>query len=185
MEKKVCTLGTLFARSYAVDLDEVRKAGGQRTRRLVVRHPAAVVIVPLVSDDEALVVFQHRYAMDLETIEFPAGKLDPGESPEGAAFRELAEETGYRAGELTRLLSYAPAVGYSTEIIHVFVAHGLEPDDTTPDEGEISRVEVIKLSKLKEMILDGEVVDGMTIVALAIYEWMAGGSAPEAESSIG
>lgn len=172
MESKIRTLGTLFAKSFSVSLDEVRRPRGARATRLVIKHPSAVVIVPLVSPDETLVVVQHRYALGRETIEFPAGKLDPEEAPEAAAHRELAEETGHRAGELNRLLSFAPAVGYSTEIIHAFAARDLTPLGSGPDEEEISRVEAMKISRLKELILAGEIIDGTTIAALAAYEWL-------------
>ncbi|MEW6267521.1 MAG: NUDIX hydrolase [Thermodesulfobacteriota bacterium] len=171
METKIRTLGVLNARSFSVDLDEVQRQGDSITRRLVIRHPSAVAVVPLIGADEVLVVAQFRYAMGRELIEFPAGKLDPGEEPATAASRELAEETGYRAGRLDRLLSFAPSVGYSNEIIHVYLARDLTPSGNGPDEAEISKVETMKLARVKQMILSGEIIDGVTILALAAYEW--------------
>ena len=151
METKIRTLGTLHAKSYAVDLDEVGRIEGPPSRRLVIRHPSAVVLVPLMDHDRTMVVHQYRYALAAETIEFPAGKLDPGETPEEAAHRELIEETGYRAGRVERLISFAPACGYSTEIIHVFVATDLAPSGRPFQPGEISRVEIIGLEGLERV----------------------------------
>ncbi|MBU2552391.1 MAG: NUDIX hydrolase [Proteobacteria bacterium] len=175
METKIKTLGRLFARSFHVDLDHIRRPGDRTAERLVIRHPSAVVVVPLVSPDETVVVTQYRYALGRETVEFPAGKLEPGEAPETAALRELAEETGYRAGRIEPLLSFAPSVGYSTEIIHAFVARNLTRLDEGPDPDEIARVEIMRLDRLKELVRAGEIIDGTTMLALAACEWLAGG----------
>lgn len=171
MEKKIRTLGVLTAKSFSADLDEVDRGAGGTGLRLVVRHPSAVVVVPLLGPSEVMMVAQYRYALGRETIEFPAGKLDPGEEPEEAARRELAEETGHRAAILKRLLSFAPSIGYSTEIIHVFAARNLERLETAPDEDEIARVLPMDLSRLRELIRKGEIIDGTTMLALAVCEW--------------
>lgn len=178
METKIQTLGTLHARSFSVDLDEVRRPSGAIGRRVIIQHPSAVVIVPVIEPDQTLVVRQYRYALARETIEFPAGKLDPGENPLTAANRELMEETGYRAGCLELVLPFAPSIGYSTEIIHVCLARDLEPTERIPDDDEIVRVEKIPLSRLKELILAGQLIDGTTILALAVWEWLEAGKRP-------
>ncbi len=161
----------LAAKSFSVDLDEVDRGHGGTGLRLVVRHPSAVVVVPLLGPSEAVMVAQYRYALGRETIEFPAGKLDPGEEPEEAARRELMEETGYRAASFKKLFSFAPSIGYSTEIVHVFVARELERLEAARDEDEITRVMPVELSRLKELIMSGEVIDGTTMLALAACEW--------------
>ena len=171
METKIKTLGILHAKSFSAELDQVGRGSGETTQRIVIRHPSAVVVIPVLEDGRTLLVRQHRYALGRETLEFPAGKLDPGEDPEKTAFRELAEETGRRAGRLTRLLSFAPSIGYSTEIIHIFLAHELTVLDQVPDEDEISAVVEMPLAELKEMILAGKIIDGTTMLALAVYEW--------------
>ena len=134
MEKKIRTLGTLFAKSFYVELDEVGRSSGSTGLRLAVRHPSAVSVVPVLPTGETLLVAQHPYLADLETLEFPAGKFNPGEDPEAAAFRETAEETGYRPGRVEKLISFAPSLGYSDEIIHVFAAYDLTPAERPVEE---------------------------------------------------
>ena len=139
MEKKLTTIGSLFAKSLYVDLDEIERDNGQLSRRILIRHPQAVVVIPLIEPDRALMVTQFRYAMGRDTLEFPAGKLDPGEDPLETAHRELAEETGYSAESMEKLMAFAPSVGYSTEIIHIFLAKQLQETSRGPDGQEISR----------------------------------------------
>lgn len=172
MEHKIRTLGSLFSPSISVDLDEIKQNQTRTTCRLVIRHPSAVIIIPFLNDEEILVVHQFRYALNQETIELPAGKLNPGETPLQAARRELMEETGYTAGRFEKLLFYGPAIGYSDEIIHIFVARDLTGSDTPYDDREINRVQPLELNVLKKMITDGAILDGSTMTALAVYEWM-------------
>jgi ADP-ribose pyrophosphatase len=174
MESKIRTLGSLYARSFSVDLDQVAGPREHQTSlRLVVRHPSAVVIVPVMGPGQTLLVRQFRYALGRETLEFPAGKLDPGEAPMTAARRELAEETGFEAGRLEPLLPFAPSLGYSTEIIHAFAAYDLTPAATGRDEAEISQVVPMTFTDLGKMARSGGIIDGTTLLALAMYEWTA------------
>jgi len=129
-------------------------------------HPEAAAVVPFVAEEEILMVRQYRYALGKETLEIPAGKLDPGETPEGCARRELLEETGYDAGKLTFLYTYAPAIGYSNERIHIFSARNLRKTEKKIDEREISSVKPYRLKRLREMMDKGLLVDGKTLLAL-------------------
>ena len=106
-------------------------------------------------------------------MELPAGKIDSGETPEATARRELMEETGHEAGRMEQVFVFGPSVGYSDELIYVFVARDLQPLDTSPDDREIMRVDRVRLSDLKKMVLDGRIIDGTTIVTLAAFEWLA------------
>jgi ADP-ribose pyrophosphatase len=174
METKIKTLGDLRAANFHVELDWVRLPDGGSRLRLAVRHPSAVAVIPLIEPGRALVVHQWRYAVGRDTIEFPAGKIDPGESPHQTAFRELDEETGYRPGRLTPLITLAPALGYSDELIHVFVADDLKPWGQASADAEISKVESVLLTDLRDMIVDGRIIDGTTIAALAAWQWAGG-----------
>ncbi|MBN2033258.1 MAG: NUDIX hydrolase [Deltaproteobacteria bacterium] len=166
MEKKITTLAGIQTRSFSASLDEVILRDGKTGKRIKIDHPEAAAVIPFVSDEEILMVRQHRYALGKETLEIPAGKLDPGETPEACVRRELLEETGYEAGELTFLYTYAPAIGYSNELIHIYSARSLKKRRKKIDEREISSVEIHNLRQLRKMMKKGLLVDGKTLLAL-------------------
>jgi len=166
MEKKITTLASLRTRSFSAHLDEVILRDGRTGKRMRIDHPEAAAVVPFVSEEEILMVRQYRYALGKETLEIPAGKLDPGETPEACVRRELREETGYEAGEFTFLCTYAPAIGYSNERIHIYSARRLRKKKTKVDEREISAVETHRLDRLKKMAKKGRIEDGKTLLGL-------------------
>lgn len=168
MEKKIQTVASLRAHNILVELDEVMLRDGSASRRIRIDHPEAAAIVPFLSEKEILLVRQYRYALGRETLEIPAGKLDPHEKPEGCAARELLEETGYRAGSLTLLYTYAPAIGYSNELIHIYSGQDLEKMETAIDQREISSVERLALEEIRSLVLQREIVDGKTLLSLAL-----------------
>ena len=167
MERKILNLGSLGTKSFTVYLDEVILKNGKISKRIRVDHPQAAAIVPFVSDDEIIMVRQYRYALKRETLEIPAGKVDEGESPEQCIKRELIEETGFEAGIVKWLYTYAPAIGYSNELIHLYVGRELERRETGIDEDEISSIEIFKLEEVLGMIRNSEIIDSKTIIALA------------------
>ena len=166
MEKKIITLASLSTRSFSASLDEVLLRDGRTGKRMKIDHPAAAAVVPFVSDDEILMVRQYRYALGRDTLEIPAGKLDPGETPEACVRRELLEETAHEAGELTFLYTYAPAIGYSNELIHIYSARSLRKRRKKVDEREISSVGIYSIRRLRRMMKKGLLVDGKTLLAL-------------------
>ncbi|MCF8063468.1 MAG: NUDIX hydrolase [Deltaproteobacteria bacterium] len=174
MEKRVRTVGSLNAASFSVYLDDVVLANGEPARRIRIDHPEASAVIPLTRGGEAVMVRQYRYALGMETLEIPAGKVDPGEDAEACARRELLEETGYRAGELVRLYTYTPAIGYSNERIHIFAAPDVDPQSEKTDEREISSVEIIPLEALRTMVRKGEILDGKTLIGLAVAGLLEG-----------
>ena len=167
MERKILSLGSLGTKSFTVYLDEVSLKNGKISKRIRVDHPQAAAIVPFVSDDEIIMVRQYRYALNRETLEIPAGKVDEGEGLEQCIRRELIEETGFEAGLVKWLYTYAPAIGYSNELIHLYIGKELERRKTGIDEDEISSVEIFKLEEVLGMIRNGEIIDSKTIIALA------------------
>jgi len=177
MEKKTQTIGTLCTRSFSAALDEVLLENGDLTRRIKIDHPEASAILPFLSDGEILMVRQFRYALGRETLEIPAGKVDPGESPEDCVVRELLEETGHEAEEIRFVCTYAPAIGYSNEMIHLYTGHGLKRIGERLDRREISSVESLSLKDVKEMLRKGLIVDGKTLLSLSL----AGIAAPSAK----
>jgi len=169
MEEKIRTLSMLFAKHFSAQLDTVRLRTGRITERIKIDHPEAAAVVPFLDERHILMVRQWRYAIDRETLEIPAGKADPGEALEVCAIRELQEETGYGAERLLHLLSYYPAIGYSNEIIRIYAASGLKSLPTEQDVDEISRVEVVELSRAQDLMLEGVIADGKTVIGLSLF----------------
>ncbi len=137
--------------------------------RDVVVHRGAVAIIPLLDDEEILLVRQYRYAVDEELVEVPAGTLEEGEEPVKCAARELEEETGYIAEHLEHLIDFYLAPGYSSEKISVFVARDLRKGRQNLDIDE--NIEVIKvgLNEALEMIRQGEIKDAKTLASILYY----------------
>jgi len=167
MEKKIRTIATLNAHSFSVSLDDVLLQNGASGRRIRLNHPEAAAIIPFLSDEHLLMVRQFRYALGKETLEIPAGKMDQGEKPEECARRELLEETGFEAESMQPVLTYAPAIGYSNELIHIFSARQLSKARSEVDEREISSVERVSLDRLRDMVKSGLIEDGKTLLALS------------------
>jgi ADP-ribose pyrophosphatase len=168
MEKRIQTIATLRTGSFSVNLDEVSLRDGKAAKRIRIDHPEAAAIVPFVSKEEILMVRQYRYALGRETLEIPAGKVDAGEKPEDCARRELLEETGYRAGSLRLVYTYAPALGYSNELIHIYSGNRLRMQTKGIDEREISSVEKLSLREVMSLVREGRIQDGKTLIGLAM-----------------
>lgn len=152
-----------------VRIDDVRLPSGRIGRREIVEHPGAAAIVPLTDAGEVVLVRQYRKTVESRLLEIPAGKLEPGEDPLACAQRELAEETGLRAQEMTPMLTFVPSPGILTEAITIFLARGLSPHRLSgPIEEEGLRVERVPLGRLRAMIEAGEIRDGKSLVGLLL-----------------
>ena len=149
-----------------VRLDRVELCDGKITRREVVEHPGGVCILPVDEAGNCTMVRQFRYPFGRVMLEAPAGKLEYGEDPLDCAVRELSEETGYAADELVDLGAMCTSPGFSTELLHLYLALGLHAGDSHPDEGEFLNTEEIPLSRLVEMVMANEIDDGKTIAAI-------------------
>ena len=148
--------------------DQVELPDGAVTTREYVVHPGAVMIVPLLDDGAGHVHLvmerQFRYPVGQTIIEFPAGKLDPGEAGFACAQRELREETGYIAAEWARAGMLHPLVAYSTEFIEVWFARGLTAGPRQLDAGEFLDVFTATLDDLQGWCRDGRVTDAKTLI---------------------
>ncbi|GAG48053.1 unnamed protein product, partial [marine sediment metagenome] len=133
-------------------------------------HPGAAVVLPLLADGQVLLIRNYRFAVDQELLELPAGTLDPPEPPEECARRELAEETGYRAGKLEPLVSFYSTPGMCNEQMHAFVASELVLGETELEPGE--RIENVPMEYAEALraIGDGRITDGKTILTLLYYD---------------
>ena len=147
-------------------LDEARLSSGIIARREVVDHPGAVALVAMPDRDHVLLVEQWRYAADEALLEIPAGTLTPGEDPAACALRELAEETGCTTANLTPLVSFWSAPGFTTERMYVFLAQGLTPCHADADEDEIIHPLTVAWQDALAMCLDGRIRDAKSIAGI-------------------
>jgi ADP-ribose pyrophosphatase len=159
--------------------DTVRLPDGRSTVREYVVHPGAVMIIPLLVDENGQVRVvlerQYRYPVKQVMVEFPAGKLDAGEDILACAQRELLEETGYRATGWARAGVLHPVISYSTEFIEVWFARGLSQGDRRLDEGEFLDVFTATPTELLLWCFEGRVTDAKTLTgALWLQNVLAG-----------
>jgi len=152
-----------------LDVDQVIEPHASRpARREVVRHPGAAAAVPCLPGAKIVLVRQYRYAPDTWLWEIPAGILEPDETPEHCAARELSEETGYRAGRLSLLATLHSSPGFSDEVISIFRADGLKPGEARPDPGESFEVRIFDILEAVEMIARGEITDSKTVAGILL-----------------
>ena len=149
-----------------VHRDVVRLPDGGRGVREFIRHPGAVAILPLFDDGRVLLERQFRYPFGREFLEIPAGKIDPGESPLETGRRELLEETGYVAGEWTRLGVIHTAIAYTDEGIELFLARDLTLKEQRLEAGEFLETMLVDFQEALRMIRDGRITDAKTVAAL-------------------
>ena len=149
-----------------VRLDDAELYTGKVVKREVVEHPGGVTILPVDEDGSCYMVRQFRYPFGRMMLEAPAGKLEYGEDHRECAVRELSEETGFTADELVYLGGCCTSPGFSTEVLHIYLAMGLHAGECHPDQDEFLNVEKIPLSQLSRMVMDGEIDDAKTIVAV-------------------
>jgi len=155
--------------------DTVRLPDGHETAREYIVHPGAVVVIPLLDDGRLLLERQFRYPMGRVMLEFPAGKIDPGEDPLVCAVRELAEETGYRAAEWARAGILHNAIAYSTEGIEIWFARGLQAGQAQLDHGEFLELTTASEAELDALAQSGELTDAKTLIGLLwLKQWRAG-----------
>lgn len=154
-----------------LDVDTVGFPDGSSGQLEMVRHPGASAVVPFVDDQRdpdprILLLRQFRHAANGFIWEIPAGRLDPGESPETCAKRELAEETGMRASRIERLTTFYTTPGFTDERIHLFAAGGLEKGEHRREHDEFMEVHPVRWSEALAMVERGDIVDGKTLLAL-------------------
>ncbi len=158
-----------------VRCDQIRLPDGGSAQREYIVHPGAVMVVPLLDDGRLVVERQWRYPLARVMLEFPAGKLEPGEPPLQCAARELTEETGYRAAEWARAGILHNAIAYSNEGIEVWFARGLTLGERQLDLGEFLDVANASAEELDDLARRGELTDAKTLIGLLwLQNWRAG-----------
>jgi len=159
-----------------VSRDRIQLPDGKVTHREYIRHPGAVVILPLFDDGRVLLERQFRYPNDRVFIEFPAGKIDPGEEHLACAKRELEEETGLSASDWRFVCTIHNAIAYSDEHLEIFLARGLSEGEQKLDDGEFLETFTVTVPELLEMVKSGEITDVKTIIGAFWLEKIVNGT---------
>lgn len=162
-------------RKIDLALQSVRLADGSEAEREVVLHRGAVALVPMVDREHVCLIRNQRYAIGATLLEVPAGTLDPGETPDEAAGRELREETGYDAGRITRLAQWFVSPGVFTERMSLFLCEELRPGPMALQPDESLEPLVVAWDEAVRMVHDGRIEDAKTMLAILICERLRGG----------
>lgn len=149
-----------------ITLDEIELPDGKRSKREVVSHPGGVTVAALDNEDNLYFVKQFRYPYKEQVLELPAGKLEKGSTPLENGKRELLEETGAEGYSYMSLGQVYPSPGYTNEIIHLYVCRVKTEGESQLDDGEFLNVEKIPLDKAVEMVLNNQIPDAKTQVAV-------------------
>jgi len=155
-------------RAFSVTQDQVRLPDGKNTTLDIVAHIGSVALVPVDAQGRIWFVRQYRHAARKSMLELPAGTLEPGELPDEAARREIREEIGMAAGKLQKVGQFYLAPGYSTELMHIYLATDLKPDPIPGDEDEFLSAESYPAPDVFRMVAQGEIQDAKSLAALML-----------------
>src|SRR5438132_10673932 len=151
-------------------LQQVRLHDGTITERELVLHRGAVALVPMVDEQHVCLVRNHRYAVDRTLLEVPAGTIDPDESPDRTAERELVEETGYHAGRIRRIREWYVSPGVMTERMYLYLCEDLRPGPVRHQLDEQLQVVVVPWEEALTMAEDGRIEDAKSLLARMICD---------------
>jgi ADP-ribose pyrophosphatase len=153
-------------RHIQVREDRVVEPAGYEASREIVVHPGAVCIVARPSPDEVILIRQYRHATGQELLEIPAGTLHEGEDPVQCAFRELEEETGYRAANMVERARFWTTPGFTTEFMYLYEATDLTKTQISPDEDEVIEVDIVRRDEALQLIDNSRIQDAKSILGL-------------------
>jgi len=159
----------LKASRFTVNAMTITDKDGNAVMREVIRHGGAVVILPILADGSVVMIDNYRRSVDQTLLELPAGTIETGESPDSTAPRELIEETGYRAGTMTKVHEFFSCPGICDELMHLYVATDLvegAPDRETTEQMENH---VVSGDQVRELISTGKIRDAKTLIGLYWY----------------
>lgn len=171
MSNRSQKIETLLTTSrFSVQRVSQQLADGREIAREIVRHPGAVVIVPVLDDGRICLIKNYRIAVNRELIELPAGTLDREEPPIETARRELIEETGYRCDSIRSMCEFVMSPGILDEHMYAFIATGLTIGDRAPEFGEEIENLLVTPAEVDELIRDNQIQDAKSVAALLYYE---------------
>ncbi len=169
VEKVISTRYVFEGRAVNLRVDTVEEPDGRQTTREVVEHAEVICVVAVDAEGNLLLVRQYREAIGKELLEIPAGGIEPGEDPEAAVRREMAEETGYEPRQLEAMGGFYSAPGFCTEYLHLYLAtdlvpHRLEAEDT-------AGIELVRVpaGEVFGLIQSGAICDSKSIAGLLTY----------------
>ena len=171
-EKKLKSQPVFDGRLLHVFKDEVQLPNGETSTREYIKHPGAAAVVPVFENGDTLLIKQFRYPLKQVFYEVPAGKIDSGENHEKTAQRELKEETGLLCDNMHYLAPFHPSIGYTDEVIHLYSAWNITVTDSNIDEDEFLLSERLPFQQAIEMVYEGKITDGKSMVSLLLtWQW--------------
>ncbi len=164
-EKTLSSQRIYEGRILNLRVDTVTTINGT-SQREIIEHKGGAVIVAVTPEKKIVLVRQYRKAIEGAIWEVPAGKIEEGDVFFTSAVRELEEETGYKAGKLELLTKMLPTVGYASEELYIYLATELTPGIPHPDDSEALEVKLVDLKEAVSLVMQGELRDAKTIVAI-------------------
>lgn len=168
-EEKTLSSKTIYdGKIISLRLEEVELPDGNRAKRELVQHPGAVALIPITSEGNLILVKQFRKSLNRTLVEIPAGRIEIGEDPRVTAIRELEEETGYGAGKVTYIQSFATSPGFANEIIHLYLAEDLYEieNPAAGDEDEFIELLEVTINEAEQLVASGDIYDAKTAFAV-------------------
>ena len=165
-EHKISSEKVFSGKLINLYLDQVKLPNGKESTREWVDHPGAVCLIPILDNNNILLIRQFRYGPGKEFIEIPAGKLETGEKPIDCGHRELEEETGFKSNKMTFLTNIYPAIGFSNEKMWMYLAEDLEIKERNLDSDEFLELLPTPLNKAIDWVFSGKITDVKTIIAI-------------------
>ncbi len=163
-------------RKVALEVHRIRDTSGREAEREVILHGGSVAILAFPEPGRVLLERNWRYPIGGYILELPAGTLEPDEEPGDCARRELAEETGYRAGRVERLLTIHPSPGILSERLTIYLARNVEPGEPDREPGEQIENRLVPVEEALEMVRDGRITDAKTVAGLLYWDRFVRGS---------
>ncbi|PLT28418.1 ADP-ribose pyrophosphatase [Peribacillus deserti] len=167
-EKTIATTQIFSGRIVSLQVDKVELPDGKTSTREIVKHPGAVAIIAITPENKIVLVEQYRKPMERTLVEIPAGKLEKGEDPLITAVRELEEETGYECEKMEYLTGFYTSPGFADELIHVYLATGLNKKENAASLDEDEFVEILEVTReeMEQLMKEQKIYDAKTVYAL-------------------